>query len=537
MKILVINGSPKGNNSNTMKITNRFLEGLNSIGKNEINIISVKEKNINHCLGCFSCWTKTPGKCVINDDMNDFINKYIESDLIIWSFPLYYFGMPSKVKAFMDRLLPLNLPYMNKEEKNGASHVARYDLKNKKYLLISTCGFHSRENNYEGLIKQFEILCGENLETIICTEGELLKVEELRGITNKYLENVYEGAREYYENEKISKSTKERLNELFFSPEIYIEMANNSWEINGASENSKAENLLKQMKLLYNSNEFEGNEKIVIEFKFSDIEEAYQLILDNEKCELIKENFFKYTTKITVSFKLWEDISKGNEKGDEALMNGKYNVEGDMNVMMKFSSYFGRNSEEKINKIDHELKTNMTLFFIPWIGFWTLINFNNIIAGILAIITVGIIPLLTNKYKLTIYDKLSILFSTIFGTLALINYETTYLYGLSFILVGTIWLISTFFKYPLTAEYSINQFEDKKMKDNVIFIKTNKILTVLWVVVYYLMGVLSFLNFHGVEKLILNNLLPLGMLWFTNYFAKEYPKHLMSKNIKMENTI
>ena len=228
MKILVINGSPKGNNSNTMKITNRFLEGLNSIGKNEINIISVKEKNINHCLGCFSCWTKTPGKCVINDDMNDFINKYIESDLIIWSFPLYYFGMPSKVKAFMDRLLPLNLPYMNKEEKNGASHVARYDLKNKKYLLISTCGFHSRENNYEGLIKQFEILCGENLETIICTEGELLKVEELRGITNKYLENVYEGAREYYENKKISKSTKEKLNELFFPPEIYIEMANNS---------------------------------------------------------------------------------------------------------------------------------------------------------------------------------------------------------------------------------------------------------------------------------------------------------------------
>lgn len=101
MKILVINGSPRGNNSNTMKITNRFLEGLNSLGENEISIINVKEKNINHCLGCFSCWTKTPGKCVINDDMNDFVNEYIKSDLIIWSFPLYYFGMPSKVKAFM----------------------------------------------------------------------------------------------------------------------------------------------------------------------------------------------------------------------------------------------------------------------------------------------------------------------------------------------------------------------------------------------------------------------------------------------------
>ena len=43
MKILVIDGSPKGNNSNTMKITNRFLEGLNSIGENEINIIAVSQ--------------------------------------------------------------------------------------------------------------------------------------------------------------------------------------------------------------------------------------------------------------------------------------------------------------------------------------------------------------------------------------------------------------------------------------------------------------------------------------------------------------
>ncbi len=46
MKILVINGSPRGTNSNTMEITNKFLDGLNSITENEIKIINIKEQSI-----------------------------------------------------------------------------------------------------------------------------------------------------------------------------------------------------------------------------------------------------------------------------------------------------------------------------------------------------------------------------------------------------------------------------------------------------------------------------------------------------------
>lgn len=247
MNILVINGSPKGNKSNTMKITNKFLEGLNSIKINKIKVITVKEERIDHCLGCFSCWTKTAGKCIINDSMSEIMEAYLDAELIIWSFPLYYFSMPSKIKALMDRLLPFNLPYMDKNVNNGASHIQRYDLSNQKHLLVSTCGFHSVENNYEGLIKQFQILYGNNLEMILCPEGELLSIKELKNITNKYLETVYEGAREYYTNFKFSKNTKEKLSELFFLPEVFIEMANESWNMSKTEETeiSKGEKLLR----------------------------------------------------------------------------------------------------------------------------------------------------------------------------------------------------------------------------------------------------------------------------------------------------
>lgn len=536
MKILVLNGSPKGNESNTLRITNQFLEGISSTDDHQIKFVAIKDLNIENCIGCFSCWTKSPGKCIFNDDMNFLLDEYINSDLIIWSFPLYYFSMPSKIKAFMDRLLPLNLPYMNSEVKNGASHVERFDTKNKKYVLISTCGFHSRENNYEALEKQFEILYGKDkLTKIICTEGELLKVEELNYKTKPYLDNVYEAGKEYALHFKLSEETNQKLKELFFPPETFVKMANDNWDISHSDEKkSQAETLLRQMKNIYNPKHYKTDSDSVLEFYFTDLKEKYQLILNKKECVFQKSNFSEYTTKIETSFSLWSDISKGKIKGDEALAQGKYKVLGDIQTMMNLNLYFGK--EDSMVQ-SNELKTNMFLIFLPWIFFWTIINFNGKIAGILAIVVSSLLPILSGKYKSTIYDKLSAIFCSIFGLLSLLNYFRDYLYATSFGLMGAMWLMSAFNKVPLTAEYSINNFEDKTIKENYIFLRTNRILTVMWGIAYFFMGVFSTLSFSGWTKLLLNNLFPLALLIFTNYFAKEYPKYLMTKNTTLENII
>ena len=68
MKILVLNGSPKGDKSNTLKLTNAFIDGLNEEQTNQVEVIDIKKMDIKHCLGCYVCWTKTPGKCAIKDD-------------------------------------------------------------------------------------------------------------------------------------------------------------------------------------------------------------------------------------------------------------------------------------------------------------------------------------------------------------------------------------------------------------------------------------------------------------------------------------
>ena len=67
MKILVLNGSPK-KKSDTFRLTEAFLKGLNRDGQHEVNIINVIEKKISPCMGCFGCWQRGNGHCVIEDD-------------------------------------------------------------------------------------------------------------------------------------------------------------------------------------------------------------------------------------------------------------------------------------------------------------------------------------------------------------------------------------------------------------------------------------------------------------------------------------
>ena len=113
MKILVLNGSPKRDKSDTMHITRAFLEGMKEAAPQDIHILHTIDQHIEYCTGCFSCM-RNGGTCIHNDDMKAILEEILDSDLLIWSFPLYCYGMPAPLKALLDRTLPLSSMAMQK---------------------------------------------------------------------------------------------------------------------------------------------------------------------------------------------------------------------------------------------------------------------------------------------------------------------------------------------------------------------------------------------------------------------------------------
>ena len=523
----MLNGSPKGESSNTLKVTTAFLDGLNSNKKHYIEVVNISKAKIDHCHGCFACWTKTPGKCVIKDDMEGLIEKYIKADLIVWGFPLYYFGMPSKIKAFLDRLLPTNLPYMDLNADGTSGHAPRYDLSHQSYVLISTCGFYATKHNYDALISQFEIMYGDKLTKIIRTEGELLKVPQLESRISQYLTHVKEAGKEFSKQGSIEVDTQEKLNELLYSPEVFIKMADANWVISEPSINNKPQdksnNFIKQMAAIYNSDGYLKD--IVIEMYFGDIDKTFQLCLGKKECFVKTDNFTPYTTRIETTFELWLQISEGKVNGPEAMMQGKYKVLGDFDTMLKMDNYFG--TKKSVPKIEEKLnKTNMSILLLQWIALWVLLPINVIWGGAAGIIICCIVPLLTYKFKLTFYDRISSVVVSVLSVCALLGVNSILLICLSYLLFGTIWLISCTTKIPLTAYYSSNDYNGDEAFNNPLFIKTNKILTIAWGVLYLIVATYSYFLMGSILSRytgLINSLAPVLMGLLTSWFAKWYP--------------
>lgn len=81
MKFIIFNGSPAGANSNTNVIGEAFFSGAKKGGADTENVFLINKK-IGHCKGCFTCWFQTPGKCVMQDDMPELLDKYDSADVV-----------------------------------------------------------------------------------------------------------------------------------------------------------------------------------------------------------------------------------------------------------------------------------------------------------------------------------------------------------------------------------------------------------------------------------------------------------------------
>lgn len=221
MKVLILNGSPKLEKSNTLNVTNAFVSGFPE--GTEVKRIDIYTKEIKPCRGCFACWASPDGICAIKDDMPEILAAIKEADVIIESFPLYFYGMPSQLKAVTDRCLALAEPYMGAKSDDGQTFNKLRDpsIFDKKLIVISSCGYVELEPVYPALLAQYDLICGgrEKYTAILCAMGEVFMTGMAKRQIRAYLDSIRKAGEEYCANGfEISAETMRKISIPILSP-------------------------------------------------------------------------------------------------------------------------------------------------------------------------------------------------------------------------------------------------------------------------------------------------------------------------------
>lgn len=542
MKVLAINGSPKGERSNTWQLTKTFLVGMGDGGEAlEVRELAVDQLDIRPCLGCFSCWDKTPGQCCIRDDMPQVLEALLWADVTIWSFPLYYYSVPGPLKNLIDRQLPMVLPFMSPDggETGSGSHPTRYDMSDKRTVVISTCGFYTAQGNYDGVRSLFDHECGkDNYTAIFCGQGELFRIPEVRQRTQEYLGYVRQAGREYMAG-GVAPETKEKLDQLLFPRETFERWADDSWGVDAKTGEKESDTLIftRQMAALYRPESWSGQDR-VLEMVYTDIGERYQLVLGQTGSRVLTGDFVPATTTVETPITVWRAISAGEISGSQALMERKYRVTGDFELLLRWDDYFAgtsgadmpaQSAEKTANPGGLHVPdkpTNMNILLLPWIVFWVGASIHGFWGSVVSLVVCALAPLVFYGHKMTVYDVLSGTLVTAFSVAALLGAPIRWVVPLAYLAFGVMWSVSCLRPIPLTAHYSMNGYGGEAALENSLFVRTNRILTLAWGILYLLTPIWTYFILGtqvGGWIGAINSVLPLFMGAFTTWFQKWYP--------------
>ncbi len=100
--------------------------------KEALRCFEIEEKpigrgDIHYCVGCFGCWVKTPGECLIKDDIANINRKMMNSDVVVYLVPVVFGQFSANIKYALDRWLPNMLPFFETRKDGSTTHPPRYE--------------------------------------------------------------------------------------------------------------------------------------------------------------------------------------------------------------------------------------------------------------------------------------------------------------------------------------------------------------------------------------------------------------------------
>ena len=358
MKVLAVNSSARaGSYSRTGVMLDALVEGMRDAGA-EVDVFNTKDLKIRSCQGCFTCWTKTPGKCAFTDDMSEVIlPKLWEADLIVLASPLYIHSLNGAMHTFVERLvMPSAQPYFEQKENGQWSHPLRHKLPGA--VVLSVCGFPEKQA-FTPLMAwvdhHFGKLTGSLWAAIYRAGAENLAA--LPEMEADILAATRQGGRELVESHSISPETMALIEQpVCDDMALLSDMVACFWDTcidNHMSPKQVAEkqiiprpkNLRQFMAMLtygFNPNAAEGAD-LTMQFELGgDQGGVCHFVIRDKKIKAVEGPAPAPSFSIKAPFDLWMDILTGKMDGAQAFMEQKYTAEGDMNLLMNMTKYFTR---------------------------------------------------------------------------------------------------------------------------------------------------------------------------------------------------
>jgi multimeric flavodoxin WrbA/putative sterol carrier protein len=353
MKVLALNSSARtGDVSKTEIMLDSLVGGMRDVGA-EVEIVNLAKKKIKYCIGCFTCWTKTPGKCLHKDDMtNEIFPKYLDCDLCVLATPLYHYTVNAQMKTFIERTLPIAQPFFVKRD-----GVTRHPLRHEPppVAVISVAGF-PEESVFDQLKSYVNYLYGDRLVAeIYRSSAEMLRRPPTNDRMKDILEATVQGGRELAESRKISAETLARIKKPVTDFEKMAPLGNLAWQTcidEGVTMGefqkrgmfprpNSIETFLTVMQMGFNPQKA-GGTNMTMQYRFSgQVEGDCYLKIDKGEISSSPGSIENPDLTIDTPFEVWMDILTRKADGAQMLMEGKYKVEGDTDLLLKMSGLFG----------------------------------------------------------------------------------------------------------------------------------------------------------------------------------------------------
>lgn len=146
-----------------LKIPTQLGEGL--------TYFDLSSLKISNCVGCFGCWVKTPGRCVIRDDATMIYPCIAESDSVLYVSRIRYGGYDTVMKTMLERAIPVQQAFI-RIYCNETHHVQR-DVASKRAVIVAYGAVDEEECDiFRRLVERNAYnMCFESYEIIFVVES------------------------------------------------------------------------------------------------------------------------------------------------------------------------------------------------------------------------------------------------------------------------------------------------------------------------------------------------------------------------------